>query len=407
MSFNFGQFSSKAIKSLTTDSRINIWEGAVRSGKTIASLCAWINYAAHNAPEGPLLMCGKTERTLKRNILDPLSEMAGKHFSFSPSSKEGELMGKKIYICGANDARAQNHIRGLTLAGTYGDELTLWPYEFFQMLLSRLSIAGAKFFGTTNPDSSCHWLMTEYLDNKALDLKRWHFNLQDNPNLPGEYVEAIKNEYSGLWYRRFILGEWCAAQGVIYERFDKQLHIKALDNSFERYFVACDYGILNPCVFGLFGVSGSEEHMHYHLIKEYHHDGRQSGQKTDADYADDMCRFCEGYNISHIIVDPSASSFIAQLRRRGFKVIRAKNDVIAGISYVSGMLAEQRFTMGLGCIHTLKEFENYVWDETAAKLGEDKPLKVNDHCMDMLRYALFTDVSLDNGRNRGGGVRYR
>ena len=407
MSFNFGKFSQKALQSLTTDARINIWEGAVRSGKTIASLCAWINFASRCAPDGPLLMCGKTERTLKRNILDPLSEMAGKYFSFSPSNKEGELMGKKIYICGANDSRAQNHIRGLTLAGAYGDELTLWPYDFFQMLLSRLSIAGARFYGTTNPDSSCHWLMTEYLDNPNIDLKRWHFTLDDNPNLPMDYIAAIKNEYSGLWYRRFILGQWCAAQGVVYDRFEPKIHISDIPaDGCDRYFISCDYGILNPCVFGLFGVVGQGDAAQYRLIKEYYHDGRQTRQKTDSDYADDMDEFCHDYDISHIIVDPSASSFIAQLRRRGYRVIRARNDVLPGISYVSRMLSERKFVLSAQCAHTIKEFENYVWDETAAKIGEDKPMKVNDHCMDMLRYALFTDTRLDSGK-RAYGARYR
>lgn len=409
MGFQWGDFSLKAVQSLTSDARINIWEGAVRSGKTVSSLAAWINYTA-NAPDGPLLMCGKTLRTLKHNILDLLTQMAGNRFKFSMSKGEGELCGRKIYLCGANDSRAQGHIRGLTLAGAYGDELTLWPQDFFQMLLSRLSIEGARFYGTTNPDSSSHWLLTEYLQKDGLDLKRWHFKLTDNPNLPKKYVESIKKEYSGLWYKRFIEGEWCAAQGVIYDRFDRTKHVLDIaDNiKYDRIFCAADYGIMNPCVFGMIGVYKQNNQIKYHLIKEYYHSGRTARQKTDIDYAEDFNIFCGGIKPEYIIIDPSASSLITLLRQKGYRVIPAKNDVMSGIQYVSALLVKAKLSISPLCINTIREFESYCWDTKAAALGEDKPLKTDDHCMDMLRYGVYTDNKLTNSqRDNNFNKRYR
>ena len=164
MSFQWGQFSDYAVRSIAlSDARLNIWDGAVRSGKTVSSLLAWL-YFVTQAPPGPLLMAGKTVTTLKRNILDTLSDMLGERdFKVRLSAREAVLFGRKVYLAGASDARAEGKLRGMTLAGAYGDELTLWPRSFFQMLLSRLSIEGARFYGTTNPDSSRHWLYTDYL----------------------------------------------------------------------------------------------------------------------------------------------------------------------------------------------------------------------------------------------------
>ena len=197
---------------------INILEGSVRSGKTYISLVLWMLYVASMPEGGAYLMCAKTLSTLKRNCLDLLSQLAGKDLQFSLSAKEGTLFGKKLYLEGACDSRAEAKIRGLTLAGAYCDELTQAPEEFFSMLLSRLSVPGAKLIATTNPDSPMHWLMRDYLARQAeLDLLRVQFRLEDNSFLDPGYVERLKAEYQGVFYRRFILGEWCVAEGLVYD----------------------------------------------------------------------------------------------------------------------------------------------------------------------------------------------
>ena len=408
ISFIWGEFSPKQIDSIfRSTARINIWDGAVRSGKTVASLVAFMNYA-RKAPEGPLLICGKTLQTLKRNILDLLIEMAGEgNFSYKIGKNEAELFGRKIYLTGANDSRAESKIRGITLAGAYGDEITLWPKEFFAMLLSRLSIAHSKFYGTTNPDSKFHWLMTDYFLKKDLFLKRWQFTLDDNFNLDESFIKEIKKEYSGLFYKRFIEGEWCCADGIIYDMFDPDIHIKDKKVLFERKIIAIDYGIQNPCVFGLIGITSKGE---YHLIKEYYYCGKQSKQKTDNDYLEDLKDFIGTEKISYITVDPSASSLITLIKNNGFKVIPAKNNVIEGIRMISGMLCSKKLSISKKCIETAKEFEAYAWDRQSVDNGYDKPLKTNDHCMDMLRYAVFTDKTVNNSFKKsfysGKGAKY-
>ncbi len=202
--------------------RLNILQGSVRSGKTWISLILWAIWVASRPKDYLYMMCAKSLQTLKRNCLFPLQELIGeKHFTFSLSTKEGVLFGRKIMLEGANDARSEGKIRGITLGGAYCDELTLFPKDFFTMLLSRLSAPGAKLFATTNPDVPTHWLKKEYLDNKKLvdDLLSIFFSIDDNTTLPEEYVDSLKKEYTGVFYDRFILGKWVVAAGAIYRIF--------------------------------------------------------------------------------------------------------------------------------------------------------------------------------------------
>jgi len=389
--FKWGRFSQMGLSSiLESTARINLWEGAVRSSKTICSIVRWLEYVK-NGPPGDLLMTGKTERTLKRNILDPLTEIVGaRHFKYNRGIGEAKLYGRRIYIAGANDERSEGKIRGMTLAGAYGDELTLWPESFFKMLLSRLSVPGAKFFGTTNPDSPYHWLKADYLDKEGLNLRSWHFGLEDNPNLDPAYIEDLKREYTGLWYKRFILGLWVLAEGAVYDMWDDHIHaVDIIPERFDRCFLGVDYGTSNPTVFLLIG-----EHNHcLYAVDEYYWDSSKTGrQKTDEEYSGDLKKFIEGRWPQSIIIDPSAASFITQLRKDGAAGIRqADNEVLEGIRNVASFLSGKRlFVYRKKCPNLLKEFASYVWDPKAQKKGEDKPIKQNDHSLDSLRYVVQT-----------------
>jgi PBSX family phage terminase large subunit len=397
MSFAWGRFSRKQLDVIANaTARLNILDGSVRSGKTIASLVAWIMFVGE-APPGELLMVGKTERTLKRNVLDLLESMVGsKHFKYKQGAGEAYLFGRRIYLAGANDERAEGKIRGMTLAGAYGDEITLWPESFFTMLLSRLSLPGARFIGTTNPDSPFHWLNTRYLEKAGLlNLKRWQFRLEDNLNLDPAYVEALKKEYTGLWYKRFILGLWVLAEGAIYDMWDDARFVRPAPEDLQRFIVAVDYGTSNPCTFGLYAWKDGPRPV-VHLVREYWYDSKETGrQKTDAEYADDFREWLGDINPEAIYVDPSAASFIAELRKRGYTVSDANNDVIDGIRFVASMLNQERFFVDPSCINTIKEFASYVWDPRAQLKGEDKPLKQNDHAMDRNRYALHSHFNYE------------
>ena len=373
--------------------RLNILEGSVRSGKTWISLVLWAFWVSQMPKDKAFLMVAKTLTSLRRNTLDLMSTMFGSNFSYSLPAKEAHLFGRLVYLEGVNDARAESKIRGMTLQGAYCDEITLFTEDFFTMLLSRLSEPGAKLFGTTNPDNPNHWFKTKYLDRKdELDMLVMKFLIDDNEFLDPEYVKQLKAEYTGIFYNRFILGEWVLAEGLIYPQASKA-RTETQDRAYTEYRISCDYGIYNPTAFGLFGKYKDK----WYMVKEYYHSGRESkNPKTDEEYCNDLHTFAGDLPINRIIVDPSASSFITAIKRRGkYRVVPAKNAVLDGIYHTANVMQTDLLKINDCCKHTLKEFDVYSWDE---KGGEDKPLKENDHCMDMLRYFVMTIINPNNIR---------
>ena len=367
--------------------RINILEGSVRSGKTWISLIIWGLWVATMPADGSYLMTAKTLTALKRNCLDPLQDMIGaSNFSFSLPTKEGRLFGRKIYLEGANDAKAESKIRGLTLAGAYCDELTQFPEDFFAMLLSRLSAPGAKLLGTTNPDTPMHWLMQNYiLRADDLDLLVDKFLIDDNTFLDPDYVTALKREYQGVFYKRFILGQWCVADGLVYDFNAAKSVVDSPTLDGARYFISIDYGTLNPCSMGLWALMDGTAYR----ISEYYYSGREKKRMhTDEEYYEELEKLAGNRYIEDVVIDPSAASFIETIRRHGhFHVRKAVNDVLPGIRTVAAMLQRGRLKICQVCKDAIREFGLYSWD---SKATEDKVVKDNDHAMDDIRYFVMT-----------------
>lgn len=366
---------------------INVLHGSVRSSKTTVANLAWLKYISEYTSNEPLLMFGKTERTLKRNVLNPIGDLLGTEIS--TGSGEFELWGKQIHLVGANDERAVAKIQGPTYGGCYGDEWTLAPRSFTNMLFTRLSVEGAQAFLTCNPEGPYHYCKKDYLDNKNIDLLDWHFTLDDNIHLPESYVENLKRTYTGLFYKRFILGLWVKAEGAVYDMFDEKAHVvKDIDYSnIVRYWVGIDYGTVNPTVFYLLG---QHKDGAVYVMREYRWDSKEKGrQKTDSQYADDFVGWIAKAKYSAIYVDPSAVSFALALRNIGVKKVhKADNTVIDGIRNVSTLLSNDLLKIHSSCEGLIKEMSSYVWDETAAERGEDKPIKDSDHGPDAIRYVI-------------------
>ncbi|GGB41658.1 phage terminase large subunit [Lentibacillus populi] len=404
--FKFKSFSTKQKKVLTwwhpnspvIEKDGIICDGSVRAGKTVVMSLSYVMWGMENFNEENLGMAGKTIGALRRNVITPLKRMLkSRGYKVKDHRADNYLTvsfrGRTnyFYIFGGKDESSQDLIQGITLAGMFFDEVALMPESFVSQAEARCSVDGSKYWYNCNPASPYHWFKENYIDNlEEKNLIRLHFTMDDNPSLSARVINRYKRMFTGVFYKRFILGLWVLAEGVIYDMFDKDKHVvKTEGRRYTDYYVSIDYGTQNPTTFGLWGKSGKT----WYKVKEYFYDGRNSTkQKTDVEYSKDLKEFIKGIRVKGIIVDPSAASFIAQLRKDGFYVIKAKNDVLDGIRNVQTALSEMMILYNDCCKETFREFSSYVWDTKASERGEDKPIKQFDHLMDSDRYFVNTII---------------
>jgi PBSX family phage terminase large subunit len=370
----------------------------VRSGKTIASLLAFVIAVACAGPSGLIIIVGRSLQTIERNVLEPLQDGAlfgvlARHVVHTRGATTAVILGRTVHLIGAADARAEGRLRGLTAQLAYVDEATLLPEAFWTQLLARLSVPGARLFATTNPDSPRHWLKLSYLDRAAeLNLRQWHFRLADNPSLSPEYVAALNAEYVGLWRRRMIDGAWVVAEGAVYDMLDTTRHIVTELPRIVRW-LACgiDYGTTNPFSAVLLGLG---EDARLYAAAEWRHDSKAAHRSmTDAEYDRALRAWLKTRNVmpEWVVIDPSAASFIEQAHRAGgLPLAGADNKVTDGIRTVASLLAADRLRIHASCDGLIGEMVGYSWDPKASDAGEDKPLKTADHGPDALRYAIRT-----------------
>lgn len=375
--------------------RLNILSGSVRAGKTWITLVAWAIWVGQMPIEKDYLMVGVTLDTLDNNCLRLLQELVGEaNFKYSARAKVGYLFGRRIRLEGANDNRSERKIRGSTIQGAYVDEITRIDRGFWTMLLSRLSEPDAKLFGSTNPDSPNHWLKVEYLDRvEELDLYWDKFTIDQNTFLDPEYVKQIKAEYTGVFYKRYIEGEFAVAEGIIYPEYETAL-CEPFNAAFSDYVLSIDYGTQNAFAALLWA---SKDGIWY-CIREYYYSGRDTGkQLTDEEYAvalethfNDVieAKKARGDKL-RAIIDPSAASFITALKKRDYKykVVPADNAVLDGIRETGTAIYTGKIKVFNTCKCMIKEFQSYAWQPNAT---EDTPIKENDHAMDSCRYFVKT-----------------
>lgn len=383
------------------EARINLWTGSIRSGKTIASLIRWLAYVASAPRGGSLVVTGKTFDTVARNVFGPLQDpdITGKHselVKYTRGASMATVLGRPVEVITANDVKAEGRLRGLTCAGAYADEVSLLPEVYFDQLLGRMSVKGAKLFGTSNPDNPAHWLRQRFILRKPeLNLRHWHFTLEDNPSLPAEYVEAIKHEFTGLWYRRFVLGEWVAAEGAVFDMWDDTKHVVDHLPQIRTWLaVGVDYGSTNPFHAISIGL-GTDGRLY--ATSEYRYSTKdQHRSMTDVEYSQALRGWMAEHHIhpEHLVIDPSAKSFRTQLDRDGLAVMKGKNDVLDGIRTVASLLHLGALKIHSSCAWLISEMPGYSWDDEKALRGEDAPIKTADHGVDALRYALHSTRSV-------------
>lgn len=373
--------------------RWNVACGAVRSGKSYCqiSYCIPQRLVERKGLRGLRVILGATRANIERNILQPMRDIYGDGIATSINSQNfAKILGEKVYCIGADNVRQVAKIRGSEIAYCAIDEATDINEEVFEMLKSRLSLPWSCCDVTTNPSYPTHFFK-QFIDSAAngVDVYCQNYTIYDNPFLPSDYVRALETEYAGtVWYDRYILGLWTLAEGLIYPNYSSVIGDLPQKEPVRRV-LSIDYGTQNAFSAGLWG----DYVTAWWREREYYYSGRDSGmQKTDEEYAQDLDRFTEGigdqYNKLKVIIDPSAASFIALLRKRGkYQVIPADNSVMDGIRETATAMQTGKFRVSSTCRNWIREVQGYVWDDC---LTEDRPLKVNDHAMDDTRYFVKT-----------------
>lgn len=404
--FKFKPFSNKQLKVLTwwlpnspvKDKDGIIADGAIRSGKTLSMSLSFVMWAMETFAQQNLAMCGKTIGSFRRNVLFWLKLMLrSRGYKVKDHRADNLVIVSRgdvtnyFYIFGGKDERSQDLIQGITLAGVFFDEVALMPESFVNQATGRCSVDGSKFWFNCNPDGPYHWFKVNWIDKLNIkNLIYLHFTMDDNLSLSEQIKARYRSMYSGVFYQRYILGLWVVAEGIIYDMFNAAKHvIQNVKNLVTTtYYVSCDYGTQNATVFLLWCKNTAGKWI---CIKEYYYSGRdEASQKTDTEYADDLKEFLGDIKPKAVIVDPSAASFIAELKKRGYRIKKARNDVLDGIRFVAALLNREMIGFAVECKNTIQEFNSYIWDAKASEHGEDKPVKQHDHAMDAVRYFCYT-----------------
>ena len=369
-----------------------VCDGAVRSGKTMAMGLGFFLWAMMCFDGQRFGICGKTVGSLRRNVLaEILPKLAGLGFTWKERRSENLLTVRfrgrenRFYIFGGRDEGSASLIQGITFAGVLLDEVALMPRSFVEQACARCSVAGSRIWFNCNPAGPGHWFYKNWVlgaeDRNAL---RLHFTMADNPSLTDAIRARYERLYSGVFYRRFILGEWAQAEGRVYDFFGPEMVGEVPAGPFDQWYVSIDYGTVNPTSMGLWGRYRGV----WYRVAEFYFDSRTAmRQMTDEEYAAALAKLAGDRKITAVIVDPSAASFIEVLRRRGWTVRKAQNDVLSGIRLTSDCLKDGRIVICRGCNDCIREMDEYVWDLSAPG---DRVKKEHDHAMDDMRYFAAT-----------------
>lgn len=382
-------------------------DGAVRSGKTVSLVVGFFLWSMSSFRGQTFALCGKTVGAMRRNITDHLGDWLGGILQFRESFSQNKLVVRDraghentYYLFGGRDESACQLIQGITLAGVLLDEAALMPQSFVQQACARCSVSGSKLWFSCNPEGPEHWLYRDFIQQaKAKNLLHLHFTMADNPALPDSIKARYETLYTGIFYRRFILGQWCMAEGLVYD-FDPALHVQQPPRPGGHYYISVDYGTQNPFSAGLWQVCGGKAYR----LREFYYSGRDTGQMlTDEQYHEKLVELAGTLPVEQVIVDPSAASFIATIRQHGiFSVRKAKNEVLSGIRWVATLLQAGMLVISPQCRDAIREFGLYRWDESSQ---QDRVVKEHDHAMDDIRYFCATVLRRDREiRNLTGGT---
>lgn len=366
-----------------------ICDGSIRSGKTVSMAVGFILWSMSCFDNQSFAICGRTIEALRRNVIVHIPTWLEGLFDVTERRSENKLIvtagGKTntYYLFGGRDESSYTLIQGITLAGVLFDEVALMPRSFVEQAMARCSVPGSKFWFNCNPESPGHWFYKEWIcKQEEKNVLYLHFTMDDNLSLSPQIKERYEGLYSGVFYERYIRGRWVVAEGLIYSMFNPDFHIvPSISRPYEKYYISCDYGTINPTSMGLWGLADGK----WYRIREYYFDSRKKQQqRTDEEHYAALLELAGDLPVNRVIVDPSAASFIECIRRHNkFNVDPASNRVLDGIREVATQLRAGNIFICDCCTDCIREFGLYRWDE---KAPDDRPLKTDDHSMDDLRY---------------------
>lgn len=405
--------SRKQISSIVESERysITIWNGSIRSGKTVASVLAFFLAVARAPKTGLILMVGRTLQTIERNVLEIMQDEdlygpLAREVHHTRGSSTAVILGRTVHLIGANDVGAEAKIRGMTAYLALVDEATLLPENFWTQLQGRLSIPGARCLATTNPDNPEHYLKKKFMDRAhepGMDIRVWDFYMEDNPQLSPEWIARKKAEFTGVFYKRFILGEWVAAEGAVFDTFDHDRHVIRWGDLPEMRWilgVGIDHGTTNPTHAVMIG-HGVDDVLY--CMDEWRYKAQSEAARWSnvelskgvrdwiatphhpSDNLDNPPRMT-----GHVVVDSAAADFRVQLKQDGTPTVKANKDVLYGIRTLCALINTGRLKFTDRCPELLREIPGYVWDEKASAEGKDQVVKLNDHGIDAVRYLVTT-----------------
>ncbi len=381
-------------KSPHRDMEALICDGAVRSGKTLSMSLGFFLWAMCSFQGRRFGLCGRTIISLRRNVVKEILPVL-KELGFRCTEKRTENLlvvswrgrTNEFYQFGGKDEGSAALIQGVTFGGILLDEVALMPKSFVEQAVARCSLSGSRLWFNCNPEGPGHWFYKEWIlgaaQKKALYL---HFTMEDNPSLSPEIRARYQRLYAGSFYQRFVLGKWVSVEGRVYDFFREDMAVEPPEEPCGEYYISCDYGTVNPASFGLWGRKNGV----WYRLKEFYYDSRREGrQMTDGEYARALKTLAGGRTIRAVVIDPSAASFSELLRREGWNVKKADNDVLSGIRKTAELLKTGKIKICSGCCDCLREMELYLWKEGS---GKDAVRKEFDHAMDDMRYFAATVV---------------
>ena len=370
-----------------------VCDGAVRSGKTLAMGLSFFLWAMTCFDGKRFGVCGKTITSLHRNVLSeilPRIKALGGTWKEKRSENLVTVTFKghrnQFYIFGGRDESSASLIQGVTFAGILMDEVALMPRSFVDQACARCSVEGSRLWFNCNPAGPSHWFYKAWIQEAdQRNCLRLHFTMEDNPSLTEQIRQRYQRLYTGVFYRRFILGQWAQAEGRVYDFFGPDMVKPVPLGEYEKWYVSCDYGTVNPTSMGLWGLLNGV----WYRVREFYFNSREAmRQMTDEEYAAALSDLVGHRKLTAVVADPSAASFIETLRRKGYRVIKADNDVLSGIRLTSDCLKDGRIVICEGCNDCIREMDEYVWDLGSG--AKDRVKKENDHAMDDMRYFVAT-----------------